>query len=333
MLAVRTPGAPRATRSVARPAIPPSPLRDRVGYSDHVRFRGYFPVHFIPAYNLPVYASRWPLPDTTQDSVRGCSLGFTAAAISGDGDQRTCKAQLSQNRICGPRVRLFGSLYQNTKTSCSESSTGFNRAGDGSCRDLALRFVQQVGAPVGCIRHARLPAPIRAVGEYEAQLTVTRLSQSISPFAPLIFTSFLARTKRSDFCMRIGMVVVASFQPTAHADPCRSPRVRTLNVLPLPASIPLRSRLDFGRCVPWHAHPIGPACPRLHLRSVLQPASGFFPTRPRGARAWRLTTAIPACSCLQLAVATNSLRRGLSPPIQCPCLAHKGGPAAPASGD
>ena len=37
----------------------------------------------------------------------------------------------------------------------------------------------------------------------------------------------------------------------------------------------------------------------------------------------RLTTAIPACSCLQLAVATNSLRRGLSPPIQCPCLAHQ----------
>src|SRR5271157_2134164 len=83
---------------------------------------------------------------------------------------------MPQNRICGPRVRLFGSLYQNTKTSCSESSTGFNRAGDGSCRDLALRFVQQVGAPVGCVRHARLPAPIRAVGEYEAQLTVTRLS-------------------------------------------------------------------------------------------------------------------------------------------------------------
>lgn len=108
MLAVRTPGAPQATRSVARPAIPPSPLRDRVGYSDHVRFRGYFPVHFIPAYNLPVYASRWPLPDTTQDSVRGCSLGFTAAAISGDGDQRTCKAQPSANRSArtfqGPAV-------------------------------------------------------------------------------------------------------------------------------------------------------------------------------------------------------------------------------------
>src|SRR5215471_17011098 len=88
MLAVRTPEAPQATCTLARPAIPPSPLRDRVGHSDHVRFRGYFPVHFIPAYNLPVYASQWPLPDTTQDSVRGCSLGFTAAAISGDRLQR-----------------------------------------------------------------------------------------------------------------------------------------------------------------------------------------------------------------------------------------------------
>src|ERR1700751_927662 len=101
MLAVRTPGAPQATRTLARPAIPPSPLRDRVGYSDHDRFRGYFPVHFIPAYKLPVYASQWPLPDTTQDSVRGCSLGFTAAAISGGRAQRAFKAQRSSNRTCG----------------------------------------------------------------------------------------------------------------------------------------------------------------------------------------------------------------------------------------
>src|SRR6476646_8354956 len=61
-----------------RPLIPPSPLRDRVGYSDHDRFRGYFAVHFIPAYNLPVYASQRPLPDATHVSVRGCSLGFAA---------------------------------------------------------------------------------------------------------------------------------------------------------------------------------------------------------------------------------------------------------------
>src|SRR6202171_499447 len=112
MLAVRTPGAPQDTRTLARPAIPPSPLRDRVGYSDHVRFRGYFPVHFIPAYNLPVYASQRPLPDTTQDSVRGCSLCFTAAAIAGDRVQRTCTAQLPQNVACGfpaPRSSAVGS--------------------------------------------------------------------------------------------------------------------------------------------------------------------------------------------------------------------------------
>src|SRR5674536_285390 len=60
--------------ALSRPAVPPSPLSDRVGYSDHVRFRGYIPVHFIPAYNLPVYASQRPLPDATQDSVSGLSL-------------------------------------------------------------------------------------------------------------------------------------------------------------------------------------------------------------------------------------------------------------------
>src|SRR6266849_2046856 len=31
--------------AIARAAIPPSPLSDRVGYSDHDRFRGYVPVH------------------------------------------------------------------------------------------------------------------------------------------------------------------------------------------------------------------------------------------------------------------------------------------------
>src|SRR5258708_9685454 len=78
--------------AIARAAIPPSPLRDRVGYSDHDRFRGYFPVHFIPAYNLPVYASQRPLPDTTQDSVRGCSLGFAAAVIADGRLQLPCQA-------------------------------------------------------------------------------------------------------------------------------------------------------------------------------------------------------------------------------------------------
>jgi hypothetical protein len=106
--------------ALARPEILPSPLSDRVGYSNHVRFRGYFPVHCIPACNLPVYASQWPLPDTTQDSVRGCSLGFTAAAISSGRVQRAFKAQRSSNRTCsspasGSRTRLHAFTHG---TSC-----------------------------------------------------------------------------------------------------------------------------------------------------------------------------------------------------------------------
>ena len=93
--------------ALSRPAIPPSPLSDRVGYSDHVRFRGYIPVHFIPAYNLPVYASQRPLPDATQDSVRGCLLGFTAAVIADGRLQRACKAQRSSNQDMQiSRIRL-----------------------------------------------------------------------------------------------------------------------------------------------------------------------------------------------------------------------------------
>ena len=41
----------------------------------------------------PVYASQWPLPDTTQDSVRGCRLSFTAVVISGDMVSCAFKAQ------------------------------------------------------------------------------------------------------------------------------------------------------------------------------------------------------------------------------------------------
>ena len=79
-------------------------------------------------------------------------------------------------------------------------------------------------------------------------------------------------------------VVVASFGSTARAGPCRPPWVRTLDVPPPPSPLPLRPRLDFGRRVRRHAHPVGPACSGLHLRSVLRFASGFFPTRPHGAR-------------------------------------------------
>src|ERR1700738_4541887 len=59
-----------------------------------------FPFTVVPAYNLPVYASQRPLPDATQDSVRGCSLGFAAAVIADGRLQRACKAQHSQSGTC-----------------------------------------------------------------------------------------------------------------------------------------------------------------------------------------------------------------------------------------
>ena len=65
-----------------------------------------FPFTVVPAYNFPVYASQRPLPDATQDLVRGCSLGFTAAVIADGRLQRACKAQRSSNRTGESRIRL-----------------------------------------------------------------------------------------------------------------------------------------------------------------------------------------------------------------------------------
>jgi len=45
-------------------------------------FGAILPFTGVPAYILP--AGQWPLPDITQDSLRGCELGFAAVAISGD---------------------------------------------------------------------------------------------------------------------------------------------------------------------------------------------------------------------------------------------------------
>lgn len=62
-------------------------------------FGAIFPFTDVPAYNLPVYASQWPSPDTTQDSVRGCWLSFAAVAISGNYISCACKAQLTLNPV------------------------------------------------------------------------------------------------------------------------------------------------------------------------------------------------------------------------------------------
>ena len=120
--------------ALSRPAVPPSPLSDRVGYSDHVRFRGYIPVHFIPAYNLPVYASQRPLPDATQDSVRGCLLGFAAAVIADGRLQRACKAQRSSNRTCSFPASGFPTGFVTRHTSATLCARGSAQVRQGSHR-------------------------------------------------------------------------------------------------------------------------------------------------------------------------------------------------------
>src|SRR6202022_4488939 len=55
----------------------------RSAASTTIDFGAIFPFTAVPAYCLPVYASQWPLPNTTQDSVRGCWLSFPAAPIPG----------------------------------------------------------------------------------------------------------------------------------------------------------------------------------------------------------------------------------------------------------
>src|SRR5258708_16454452 len=71
-----------------------------------------FPFTVVPAYNLPVYASQRPLPDATQDSVRGCSLGFAAAVVADGRLQRACKAQPAQIRTSPIRASgLYGAFF------------------------------------------------------------------------------------------------------------------------------------------------------------------------------------------------------------------------------
>jgi len=89
----------RSPWHVMKFCLPPSGIGSAT--STTIDFGANCPFTFVPAYCLPVYASQSPLPDTTQDSVRGCRLSFTAAAISGDMVSCAFKAQPAQIRTCG----------------------------------------------------------------------------------------------------------------------------------------------------------------------------------------------------------------------------------------
>ena len=64
-------------------------------------FEAKFPFTFVSADSFPAYASQWPLPDTTQDSVHSCWLSFTTVVISNYRISCACKAQPSSNRTGG----------------------------------------------------------------------------------------------------------------------------------------------------------------------------------------------------------------------------------------
>jgi len=72
MPAVRTPEASRPTRHIAVPRC--SLPRREIGSATSITFDfgANHPFTCVPACNLSVYASQWLLPDTTQDSIRGC---------------------------------------------------------------------------------------------------------------------------------------------------------------------------------------------------------------------------------------------------------------------
>src|SRR5262249_50467582 len=59
-------------------------LPRRSATSTTIDFGTILPFPVVPACSLPVYAWQWPLPDITQDLVRGCELGFAAVSISGN---------------------------------------------------------------------------------------------------------------------------------------------------------------------------------------------------------------------------------------------------------
>ena len=84
MPAVRTPETPQSTRYnvLWDSAFPVSGIRSAASIT--IDFGAILPFTDVPAYNLPVYASQWPLPDITQDSVRSCELSFAAVIISND---------------------------------------------------------------------------------------------------------------------------------------------------------------------------------------------------------------------------------------------------------
>jgi hypothetical protein len=132
MPTVRTPEASRYARPAAywNSAFP----FERKGSATSItfNFEAKFPFTFVSAYCLPVYASQWPLPDTTQDSVRGCWLSFTTVVISNYRISCACKAQPAQ--IPAYAANALGSSLKYERQSGNKDEDVINELGGRSER-------------------------------------------------------------------------------------------------------------------------------------------------------------------------------------------------------
>jgi len=121
-------------------------------------------------------------------------------------------------------------------------------------------------------------------------------------------------------------VVVASFGSTARGNSPGGPMQTSLgkNTGCPAAAVPTTdpTSVGFWASRSWARSPGRIRLLRASLAFGAAVRLGLLPHTASRRQAWRLTTASSACSCLRLAVATNSPREGLSPPIQCPCQAH-----------
>src|ERR1700736_6043917 len=196
-----------------------------------------FPFTVVPAYNLPVYASQRPLPDATQDSVRGCSLGFAAAVIADGRLQRACKAQPAQIPACAANA--------------PGSSLGSNVGGAHGLKPHALRRTAANRIDVAARLSVRTTAACRLFPSGEA-LPSTTSAGSCLP----LFGRFLGTTTSSDFspAYMLGVRLLPSRVGPAHVRArMRPPRFRAKNRHPGTRSPTAQgsshaSQYAMGRC-------------------------------------------------------------------------------------
>src|SRR5208283_1194467 len=180
-------------------------LEDRLQYLED-RLLNH-PVHHVWDTETPLPASGLRKPDPA--NVAGPVASRQQVATQGGDDRRRLRFRHFHRLAVHSWCSLVAYHFQQRRRQIGfgrhvfEQPTGVGNAGAGASRLLASRFKQQEASPVGCVRWLALPAPRRAVGERDGQLSWSRLFQSIPSLAPLAFTNFVATMKRSDFCVDI----------------------------------------------------------------------------------------------------------------------------------